>query len=100
MDQCDHNDYGVTESSTGSHSCVLLFCEAGGPSPPRGHLVHNQETAIIGVRYLGVVKAVCDDHFDDHGARVACKELYGVPDYIKYSNGKNCEHDDFWLDNV
>ena len=53
----------MTNEGVGSNSCVELFCEAGGPAPPKGHLIHNEENGILSIRYIGEIKAVCDDRY-------------------------------------
>lgn len=46
------------------------------------------------------MKAICDDGFDEESARVACRELYGRPQFVKFKLGQRCEFAEFWLDNV
>lgn len=52
------------------------------------------------MRYRDEERGVCDDSFAENAARVACRELYGSPNYISFSHGHDCEYDDFWTDDI
>jgi len=63
-------------------------------------LVQNAVTGILSLNYQGETRAVCDDHFDETGAQVACLELHGDPTVIEYSHGHACDYDNFWTDDI
>lgn len=50
----------------------------------------------------GDVRAVCDDGFTDKEAEIACKELFGNPTVLSWSQGHDCSAETtfFWLDDL
>ncbi len=55
---------------------------------------------MLSMRYLGEVRAICDDRFSLVDAQVACRELYGSNIVISYVSAQTCDFDNFWLDEV
>lgn len=50
--------------------------------------------------FNNTVRSFCDDGFDDVAASIACKELYGSDEFVKYYVNEYCAIPDFWTDNL
>jgi hypothetical protein len=79
---CNHTPLGVSNCEL-AYECILLHCAAGGPQPV-AHLEQNNN-GILSIVYGGESRALCSHGFDDNSARVACTELYLVPEFLSYS---------------
>ena len=74
--------YGWGYHNCYEDECVRLVCEEL-PVPEVSTLVHGA-TGILSLTYKGETKAICDDGWGETASAIACKELYGNPEFYSY----------------